>query len=268
MTGRELQDGSTVITCAGDWHANSAGVHDKLHRLSEVGATRLMHVRDFRLREDRFDRRFVNQINGWAEEFGILISVALGNHDDWGHVRRALAAADRAPAMIRPQIVVLPRGHRWFHRGRLFVAVGGTATIDFDHRKLQTPVGLKELPTEKAVVFQAQGGQAKIMINHDSPGTASINRIRATANGWSADALGYANEGARRITAAWDAVAPDLFFHGYFPAQDAATLPSGQRLCVSRRVSLAAEDNPGNAIFLGLETMTTLWLEDFDDYAI
>ena len=65
--------------------------------------------------------------------------------------------------------------------------------------------------------------------------------------------------GARRIMAAWDAVAPDVLVHWHFYIQDTVTLPSGQRI-----VSLAAEENPGNVLLLNLDTMATNWLEGLD----
>lgn len=164
--------------------------------------------------------------------------------------------------MIRSHIVALPREHRWTHRGRSFVSFGGVASIDFEFRRLGRSWWMEELPTVEEVEALAAGGHAEIMISHDSPapGTPFANRIRATPNGWSTDALAYADVGARRITAAWDAVAPDVLVHGHFHVQDTVTLPSGQRI-----VSLAAEENPGNVLLLNLDTMATNWLEGLDD---
>ena len=261
MTGRELDDDSTLIGFAGDWHGNSTGVGEKIRRLSQAGVTRLMHVGDFGLWDDRSGRRFLDQVNAYAEESGILIVVTPGNHEDWRYISSAFAAAG-APAMIRSQIVALPRGHRWTHRGHSFVSFGGAASIDFQFRRLGRSWWMEEVPTLDDVEALATGGHAEIMITHDSPapGTPLVNRIRATPSGWSIDALAYAAMGAGRITAAWEAVTPDLLVHGHLHVQDAVTLPSGQRI-----VSLAEEGNPGNVMLLNLETMATSWLEDLDD---
>ena len=204
-----------------------------------------MHVGDFALWPDRAGRRLLDQINGYAEESGILIVVTPENHEDWRYLTAAFAAAfaaaEGAPAMIRSQIVALPRGHRWTHRGRSFLSFGGAASIDIKFRRHGRSWWMEELPTVEEGAALAAGGHAEIMISHDSPapGTPSVNRIRATPNGWSGDALAYADVGARRITAAWDAVAPDVLVHGHFYIQDAVILPSGQRI-----VSLAAEKTP------------------------
>jgi len=164
--------------------------------------------------------------------------------------------------MIRSHIVALPRGHRWTHRGRSFVSFGCAASIDFEFRRLGRLWWMEELPTVEEGAALAAGGHGEIMISHDSPapGTPFANRIRATPNGWSTDPLAYADVGACRITAAWDAVAPDVLVHGHFYIQDAVILPSGQRI-----VSLAAEKNPGNVLLLNLDTMATNWLEGLDD---
>ena len=266
MTGWELHDHSTVIGFAGDWHGNPAGVDEKTRQLSQAGVTRLMHVGDFALWPDGAGRRLLDQVNGYAEESGILIVVTPENHEDWRYLTAAFTAAftaaEGAPAMIRSHIVALPRGHRWTHRGRSFVSFGGVASIDFKFRRLGRSWWMEELPTVEEGADLAAGGNAEIIISHDSPapGTPSVNRIRATSNGWSTDALAYADVGARRITPAWDAVAPDVLVHGHFHVQDTVTVPSGQRI-----VSLAAEENPENVLLLNLDTMATTWLEDLDD---
>ena len=258
MTGWELHDDSTVIGFAGDWHSNPAGVGEKTRQLSQPGVTRLMHVGDFVLWPDRAGRRILDQINGYAEESGILIVVTPGNHEDW----RYLAAAEGVPAMIRSQIVALPRGHRWTHRRRSFVSFRGAVSIDLQFRRLGRSWWMEELPTVEEGAALAASGHGEIMVSHVSatPGTPLVNRIRATPNRWSTDALAYSDVGARRITAAWDAVALDVLVHGHFHVQDAVTVPSGQRI-----VSLAAEENPGNVLLLNLDTMATNWLEGLDD---
>ena len=107
--------------------------------------------------------------------------------------------------MIRSQIVALPRGYRWTHRGRSFVSFGGAIFIDFEFRRLGRSWWMEELPTVEEGADLAAGGHGEIMVSHVSPapGTPLVNRIRATPNGWSGDALAYADVGARRITAAW-----------------------------------------------------------------
>ena len=163
--------------------------------------------------------------------------------------------------MIRSHIVALPRGHRWTHQGRSFVSFGSAISIDLKLRRLGRSWWMEELPTVEEGAALAAGGHTEIMISHDSPapGTTFANRIRATPNRWSTDALAYADVGARPITAAWGAVAPDVLVHGHFHIQDTVTLPSGQRI-----VSLAAEENPGNVLLLDLDTMATNWLEGLD----
>ena len=262
MTEWEVQDDSTLVGFAGDWHGNSTGVGEKIRRLYLSIVTRLMHVGDFGLWDDRSGRRFLDQVNGSAEESGILIVVTAGNHEDWRYITSAFAAAEGAPAMIRSQIVTLPRGHRWTHRGHSFVSFGGAASIDFEFGRLARSWWIEEVPTLDDAAALAAGGHAEIMITHycPAPGTLLVNRIRATPSGWSIDTLAYAAMGASRITAAWEAVAPDLLVHGHLHVQDAITLPSGQRI-----VSLAAEDAPGNVMLLNLEMMATSWLEDLDD---
>jgi len=93
MTGWKPHDDSTVIGFASNWHINPAGVDENTRQLSQAGVTRLMHVGDFALWPDRAGRRFLDQVNGHAEESGILIRVTPGNHEDWRYLTAAFTAA-------------------------------------------------------------------------------------------------------------------------------------------------------------------------------
>ena len=259
----EIDDSSPVIAFAGDWHGHDAGVEEKLQRLSAHGITRLFHVGNFMICPDRSDRLFLHRVNSWAESTGIRIGVTSGSHEDWSYLQTAFAAAgDGNPAEIRSHIAALPRGYRWTQRGRSFVSYGGAASMASESRVTDPSWWRDEIPTPADFAALEAGGGAEVMITHDSPvpGTSKVDAIRRSSDGWSDDALIYAELGSRGITAAWEAVCPDLLVHGHFHVQDEISLPSGQRI-----FSLAAENDPGNVLLLNLDTLQTSWLEEFDD---
>lgn len=254
-----LDDGSTIVAFAGDWHAQTGGVWEKLEQLAGLGVTRLYHVGDFALWPDKSGRKFLDEINGYAEDLGIALAVTPGNHEDWRYLGTVFAASDQELGVVRSRITVFPRGHRWTHSGRSFVSFGGGASIDFEYRRLGRSWWPEELPTEADVEALSASGVAEIMIMHDSPapGTPQVEAIRSDPGGWSDSALAYAEAGAQRATAAWAAVQPKLLIHGHFHVRDEIRLPTGQRI-----VSLAAEQTPGNVITLDLKSMSTTWLEE------
>ena len=89
---------------------------------------------------------------------------------------------------------------------------------------------------------------------------STSSALPAKVSKWSDDALIYAEQGSRGITAAWEAVNPVLLVHALLHVGDEATLPSGQRI-----ISLAQETSPGNVLLLDLRTLETTWLEDLPD---
>ena len=89
---------------------------------------------------------------------------------------------------------------------------------------------------------------------------STSSALPAKVSTWSDDALIYAEQGSRGITAAWEAVNPVLLVHALRQVGDEATLPSGQRI-----ISLDQETSPGNVLLLDLRTLETTWLEDLPD---
>lgn len=259
----EIDDGSPMVAFAGDWHGRDAGVEEKLQRLSAKGITRLFHAGDFTIWPDHSGRLFLDRVNSWAESTGIRIGVTPGSHKDWSYLQTAFAAAGNGnQAEIRSHISALPRGYRWTQRGRSFVSYGGAASIASESQVTDPSWWRDEIPTPAEFAALEAGGTAEVMITHDSPvpGTPKVDTIRRSSNEWSDDALIYAELGSRGITAAWEAVHPDLLIHSHFHVQDEITMVSGQRI-----FSLAAENEPGNVLLLNLDTLQTNWLEETDD---
>lgn len=257
-----LGDDSTRVAFAGDWHGNLGGVWEKLSFLVAAGITRVHHVGDFGIWPDKGGTRFLNDVELYAAELGIRIAVTPGNHEHWAHLVKRFRQSGGGPAAIRPHIAALPRGYRWTHGGRSFVSFGGAASIDFEYRVPRISHWEEELPRLADVAAVSAGGHAEVMVMHDSPrpGTAAVERIRSgNPQGWSESALAYAAEGTARVTAAYEAVQPDVLVHGHFHIRDEFEAPNGQRI-----VSLAAEQSGGNVIILDLATMSTVWLEDLD----
>lgn len=262
MTTWDLDDRSTTVAFAGDWHSASGGVWQTLKRLSDAGITRVYHVGDFAIWPDKSGTKFLNTVNGYAEDLGIGIAVTPGNHEDWAYLNSALALVDPEPFFVRPRIAVLPRGYRWSHAGRSFVSFGGCASIDFEYRTPRRDWWPEEVPTRADLERVRADGRADIMITHDAPrsGTSMVERIRSSnPQGWSEVALAYAAGSAQTITDAWTAVQPHILVHGHFHVRDTITLHTGQRI-----FSLAAEQAAGNVMVLNLKDTRTTWLEDLD----
>lgn len=259
----EVADSSPILAIAGDWHGQIEGVQEKLHLLAELGVTRLLHVGDFAIWPNRSGRRFLDQVNDYAAGAGIRIAVTPGNHEDWRYLLDCFdSAGPGRPAPIRSHISALPRGFRWSQRGRSLLSFGGAASIDYEWRVPGFSWWPEELPTDADLAKLSGGAPVDVMITHDSPipGTPKVQAIRESPGRWSSDALHYANRGARIVTEAWQAAAPQILIHGHFHVRDTIRLASGQLI-----VSLAKENDRGNVMLLDLTDLTVMWLEGLCD---
>ncbi|MBC7596363.1 MAG: metallophosphoesterase [Kineosporiaceae bacterium] len=260
--GWDVADSSPILAFAGDWHGHIEGVQAKLQLLAELGVTRLLHVGDFAIWPDRSGRRFLDQLNDYAIATDIRIAVTPGNHEDWRYLLDCFESAGAGkPAPIRSHISALPRGFSWTQRGRSLLSFGGAASIDYEWRVPGFSWWPEELPTDADLARLRGSAPVDIMITHDSPipGVPKVQAIRESPGSWSEEALDYAYRGARIITEAWQAAAPQILIHGHFHVRDTLRFTSGQRI-----VSLAKENDRGNVLLIDLADLNTMWLDGFN----
>jgi hypothetical protein len=249
-----IDRGDTEIAVAGDWHGDVRWATKIIRQLGEAGVRTILHVGDFGFFRGKHYETYLNEVESVCAEFDIKIAITDGNHEDH-HWRLELAAAgDGSPMPIREHLWILPRGYRWTHAGRTFLSLGGAPSINYNVARQGFDWFEEEILTAEEAAAAGRAGHAEVMLSHDAPSPASrrVEHIRATnPYGFSQERLSYASSGAYTLNQAYEAVRPDLLFHGHYHVHDDITLPDGRRI-----QALNMNGGAGNAAILDLDDLS------------
>lgn len=197
------------ILILGDTHANTRWSVNAVAIAKRLNALDIMVVGDFGYWPDpQYGHPyFLKELSEAAQEHGVTVWWVDGNHEDFGNLYRSHLKDHDEPVQIRPGIMWLPRGVTWTWEGVTFLAMGGAASIDRQHR---TP-GVSWFPEEiidDSDVLKAK--PATIMITHDSP----INPLEFTGRRFIVDAESeYCRQQMRRVVTI---AKPELLLHGHY----------------------------------------------------
>lgn len=163
------------VGLAGDWHGNTrwavttiTALCQQLPRPDPYAPKIILHAGDFGIWPG--DTRYLSQVAlTLAREDAILIFVD-GNHENHDRLTRL---QNQQPGQmfiaIRDRIWWATRGARWTWHNRVWLALGGAASVD---RAARTP-GTSWWPQEQITITQAAlaalAGKADVMLTHDAP---------------------------------------------------------------------------------------------------
>ena len=217
---------TTDVSLFGDWHGNihfaTRAITAATHNSPDA---HLVHVGDFGLYPSDFGHLFLTEVD---QLLHTPIYVIPGNHESWPHLRigsdlgfTELDDDGFLYTPLYPNIRVSTRAHTWQWHDRLFAALTGANSIDFQHRKEGRSWWPEESPTTAHVddlAEQVDTRHVDVLITHDGPHEA----IQAANlyppgrdNGWSDMALEYANESAKVVGQARNRLMPTLHVCGH-----------------------------------------------------
>lgn len=248
----------TSIAVAGDWHGNEHAVATVLNSIArERPDIRVVHqVGDYGLWPGSSGHRFNKLMQRLTNRHRLTVVVTPGNHEWYDRLERQWAANPFAPipALGWTGTWFLPRGYRWTHAGRRLLSLGGAASPDRQSRTPGTEWWRQERVGDGDMVRTIIGGKADVMFSHESPAPGTPRVERAARLGSTRDEQDerWAFESRRRVTLAYEAVAPNVLFHGHYHVADSAKRSGGRSI-----ESMAAEAQPGSVAYLDLTTLAT-----------
>lgn len=253
----------THVVVAGDWHANVDWVGKAIAAIprENLDVKTILHVGDFGLWSGVRGRKYLDAVDYWCERAGITrVLVTPGNHEDWAWLDREFDSQPGRPVALSSVIEVLPRGYRFEIGSRTFASFGGAASVDFERRSEDVDWFPSELPTDDDIVNTAAGGHANVLLTHETidGGTpASEGVLSRNPLGFSSEALAYSRRSRELVTRVFDAVTPELHFHGHMHRPDDITLASGQQI-----ISLGRDGQSRNLALLEVSSLAWRWIEN------
>ncbi|HEU5223026.1 MAG TPA: metallophosphoesterase [Candidatus Lumbricidophila sp.] len=242
------------VFVAGDWHSNSTWAEHMLQTMvsHDSSIRTVLHLGDFWPTE-----QFLQTIDRTAARSNIdRVLFIPGNHEPWPQLMQI--EEDLVPgevARISEAVWFLPRPFRFSVGGQRVLALGGAASVDAPWRTPGIDWWPEERITDKHVEVAISGGQADIMLTHDSPVSAvpAVQKILANKSSWvrfKENALSAAQR--ERVETVWQTVQPKLLMHGHMHVYDERHFSDGRRV-----LALAPDGATGNAVVLNLEDLST-----------
>lgn len=213
------------IMVAGDWHGNANWAHQVIGHAYISGVDVIVHCGDFGWWVDEFSTHmYLRRVQDSLTGAGITLYWVDGNHEDHTKIEEWVDATNGQPWSDRryPNIVHLPRGHRWEWWGETWLAMGGAHSVD----RLQRTEGKSwwdgEHITESQADYAIAGGHADVMVCHDCPYGVQIPGILddteedARRSGWPLSELLASTEHRKRLQRIVNAVKPKILLHGHY----------------------------------------------------
>jgi len=253
------------VAIAGDWHSNRIAMRAALRLLHEDApdVETILHLGDFNMGSGRPWADYQKSLAGAMRDYGIRrILVTPGNHDDWGHLAKQFALHPGTPYCLPGLRAVsfLPRGHAFSIGDRRFVAFGGAASPDQETRVAGKDWWPEEEPTRRDMTRAVEAGPADILLSHETinGGTTSVDTIlaRPQRHVFTQAGLDASSRSREVVTELWEALRPQLMFHGHMHVRAERRHEDGRRV-----YSLAAGGSAGNVGVLDLRNFSWSWLD-------
>ncbi|MBB5167134.1 metallophosphoesterase [Mycobacterium sp. AZCC_0083] len=217
----------TKILVAGDWHGNGAWGQKVIHHARKSGADTIIHVGDFGWWSvlDRDTWKYLRFLQENLQECGVTLHWVDGNHENHDDLEEWVDAFDHQPwsAPNYPNIIHMPRGHRWEWWGQTWMSLGGAHSVD----RLQRTPGkswwdgehISDADVARAI---GDGSHVDVMVTHDCPygvaipGIHADDKLDAARSGWPLSEIEASTVNRKQLQKVVDVVRPAVLFHGHY----------------------------------------------------
>ena len=166
-----------VLVC-GDWHGSTVHMKAALNLAKNTGCTTVVHVGDLGWRfgtrsEHTFDLPLMEEL----EKRDLHLVWADGNHDRHDLLRALPLRADGfADCGGTGRLLWAPRAHRWEWSGRVFAAMGGAMSVNYNNLTEGVTVfrALEEVHPED--VERLGTDPVDVMISHEVPAGVPLTK--------------------------------------------------------------------------------------------
>ncbi|MCK9913809.1 metallophosphoesterase [Microbacterium ginsengisoli] len=245
MRADRLTLAGPTVAVAGDWHGNAAWATQAIARiaLADSQVRDILHAGDFWPSPS-----FLASVDAACADAGVeRVFVTLGNHEPWAELTPLIT--DGQPALLSERVWVLPRPYMFTVAGLPALSLGGASSVDRQWRVEGYSWWPDEEITDDMVSRAVHAGDVAIMITHESPESTPVAAVAAVLasnpHGFPRAALLASAASRARVSEVWDALRPDVLFHGHMHAPGIGKTSDGRTV-----VSLGCDRQPMNVVLL------------------
>jgi hypothetical protein len=239
------------VAVAGDWHGHTWWAIKLIQAARADGVTQILQLGDFGVWPGPTGKRYLDRLQKTCEEEGVEVWFVDGNHEDFVQLL-AKPKDELGRGIVRPNLLHLPRGHRWKWGDRSWLALGGAASID----KAVRTEGKDWWPEEELTRAQADAaiasGPADVMVCHDYPAKV-VHSFGPRPKSWALEDVARSERHSQLIQEVVDAVRPGYFLHGHLHRLYQRQTDMGWGSV--EVTGLDCDGTPGNWVYLDVETM-------------
>ncbi|GAA4265991.1 metallophosphoesterase [Frondihabitans peucedani] len=233
------------IVVAGDWHSDPIWLMNVFSRIRDWPApiTTIVQLGDLEIRDEKAGKDFLRRVDERCRGAGIkYVLVVPGNHDNLDALANRPEWRQRKLTQLSAFVWVVPYGEILDIGSRRVMFFGGAASV---HKNLVAGKNWwpQEVPDEAVYKEAAAAGKVDVLFTHEAinGGPEAIQGIidSSASRGIPADRRTASRRSRDLITHVYDAVDPEIAFHGHMhwyaePARDATrrifALSTNQRL--------------------------------------
>lgn len=252
---RALETASTFdlpderVAVCGDWHGDAAWLSAAANAISRIApdVSTILQAGDWWMDLPRSDK--IMRASGIER-----VLVTLGNHEPWTEITKVQDAHPGEAVRVSESTWILPRPCRFTVAGRSFLSLGGATSVDRYWRRA-SDWDAAETITDEHVRAARQGGEADVMISHETPAGTPVEVVRRIlrSNPHNFPQASLVESAASRVRLAqvWDAVRPKLLLNGHMHAPGAGVKEDGRRV-----VSLGCNGQEGSIAILNVADLS------------
>lgn len=191
-----------------------------------IGAEYIYQVGDFGYWPNFTDGvKFLNSLEEYLDNYDLNLIWIDGNHENHKWLRK-IYGNQRELTVMHPhaRITYAPRGSKWTHNGKRFMACGGAFSIDRAYRKLDESWWVEEVVDDYDVRTCKAKGKVDVLLTHDAPGGFDCSTEHGKAKN-----CPETDENRQRLFKVFANSAPKIVWHGHWHEQQVNILegPNG-----------------------------------------
>jgi hypothetical protein len=204
------------VAIAGDWHGNAYWAEITVPKiaaqLEDQPFRVIYHLGDFGYWPGKFGKGYRVRLEKILAENDAELQFLDGNHENHKLLIKQAENDCNMLVTISDHIYWMRRGYRFTLDGKVWLIMGGAASVDKSYREENVSWFPEELITDEQRDYAIAGGHADVMLTHDRPSKAPITFPHSN---WPDKDLAISQAHMEKLQDIVDHVKPAFLMHGH-----------------------------------------------------